>query len=110
MSMSRDKPLTPFDTRPLSERPEELPFPSVRAFRRRFLLVIYHRDGVEMVPLTPSVGLVVGRDPLADVAIPETGLSRRHARFSLEGGEIIVEDLGSTNGTRVGGQRVERAV
>ncbi|HLM73455.1 MAG TPA: FHA domain-containing protein, partial [Polyangiaceae bacterium] len=110
MSTIRDKPLSSFDTLPLSDRLEDPPFPSVLAFRRRFLVVIYHRDGVEMIPLAPSASVVVGRDPLADVPIQDGSLSRRHARFTLEGGEVIVEDLASTNGTRIAGQRIERAV
>jgi DNA-binding NtrC family response regulator len=110
MSTRTDKPLSSFDTLPLSERLDEPPSPSVLGFRKRILLVVYHRDGVEMVPLAQSHGVVVGRDPLAEVSIPDGSLSRRHARFTLEGVEIIVEDLGSTNGTRVAGQRVTRAV
>lgn len=109
MSTRRNKPLSSFDTLPLSERLDEPPFPSVRAFRRSFLLLVYHRDGVEMVPLAPSAGVVVGRDALADVPIHDSSLSRRHARFTLEDGEVVVEDLGSTNGTRIAGRRIERA-
>ena len=37
----------------------------------------------------------------------DTEISRRHARFyPLNTGEILVEDLGSTNGTIVNGQRI----
>jgi hypothetical protein len=37
----------------------------------------------------------------------DTEISRRHARFrQLDGGQILVEDLGSTNGTLVNGQRI----
>jgi DNA-binding NtrC family response regulator len=110
MSTIRDKALSAFDTLPLSARLEELPQPSTLAFRGRFLLIVYHRDGVEMVPLEPSASVVVGRDPLAEVPIQDSSLSRRHARFTLEGGEVVVEDLASTNGTRIAGKRIERAV
>jgi DNA-binding NtrC family response regulator len=110
MSTSRDKPFSSFDTLPLTEGLDEAPSASTLGFRRRFLLVVYHRDGVEMVPLPPAAGVVVGRDPLADVPIQDGSLSRRHARFTLDGGEVVVEDLGSTNGTRVAGQRIERSV
>ncbi len=37
-------------------------------------------------------------------------LSRRHARFFLEGASVVIEDLGSSNGTFVNGRRIERAV
>jgi transcriptional regulator with AAA-type ATPase domain len=56
-------------------------------------------------------GLVVGRAPEAEegLAIGDDGwLSRRHARLRLDPAEtgVIVEDLGSRNGTFVDGQRV----
>jgi len=44
----------------------------------------------------------------ADVVIRDASLSRQHACFEVEGGRVWVEDLGSTNGTWVAGQRVER--
>ncbi len=46
----------------------------------------------------------VGREA-ADVLLPDKTVSRRHAQVTLdEGGAASVEDLGSTNGTRVGGE------
>ncbi|MDH5490639.1 MAG: FHA domain-containing protein, partial [Myxococcales bacterium] len=39
----------------------------------------------------------------------EPTVSGRHARFSWEGRHILVEDLGSANGTFVNGKRIERA-
>jgi len=54
---------------------------------------------------------VIGRDPLADIQIEDSGVSRRHARIVLRDGYCMVEDLGSTNGTLVSGTRVkERAL
>ncbi|WP_437683145.1 sigma 54-interacting transcriptional regulator [Sorangium sp. So ce131] len=74
------------------------------------LLIVYHRQGAETVRLNEGVGVVIGRDPSADVAIPERSLSRRHARFTFQRGDVLVEDLGSTNGTFLGGQRVEQGI
>jgi DNA-binding NtrC family response regulator len=51
---------------------------------------------------------VVGRARPADVAINDPSLSRQHARFTREGDTIWVEDLGSTNGTRVRGKTITR--
>ena len=45
--------------------------------------------------------IIVGRAPGADILVPDDVVSRRHARFSLMGGDLMVEDLGSANGTRV---------
>ena len=48
------------------------------------------------------VGRYAGRADDAAVAIPDTGISRKHARLQLlEGGGLELTDLGSTNGTRV---------
>ncbi|WP_437737974.1 sigma 54-interacting transcriptional regulator [Sorangium sp. So ce1335] len=81
-----------------------------RGTQPHVLLIIYHRHGAETVRLTEGVAVVVGRDPTADVAIPERSLSRRHARFTFQRGDVLVEDLGSTNGTFLSGERVERGI
>lgn len=47
---------------------------------------------------------VVGRQ--GDVLVEDTRVSRQHARVTLDGATVIVEDLGSTNGTSVGGSRL----
>jgi DNA-binding winged helix-turn-helix (wHTH) protein len=46
---------------------------------------------------------IVGRDPQCDVWLDASGVSRRHARIQVTGGTdaVIVEDLGSKNGTRL---------
>jgi DNA-binding NtrC family response regulator len=75
----------------------------------RIGLLVFHRAGAELVPLREGEPVVVGRVPPADVIIPDGSLSKRHARFVLEGGHVSVEDLGSTNGTRLRGVPVERA-
>ena len=51
---------------------------------------------------------VLGRGTDADIRLPDTGVSRKHADVQLEGGAVVVEDLGSTNGTLVNGRRVGR--
>ena len=51
---------------------------------------------------------VVGRGTEADLWIEDGGVSRRHARITCRSdGKYFVEDLGSTNGTFVGSQRVD---
>lgn len=46
---------------------------------------------------------VVGRDPSAAVFVDDSTVSRRHARITVRGGEAVLEDLGSKNGTTVNG-------
>jgi pSer/pThr/pTyr-binding forkhead associated (FHA) protein len=50
--------------------------------------------------------LVVGRAGDADVILADPTVSRRHACVSPEGETAVVEDLGSSNGTFVNGERV----
>jgi DNA-binding NtrC family response regulator len=52
---------------------------------------------------------VLGRGAQADILLDDETISRRHLRLTLVDGErIAVEDLGSTNGLRVDGERVAR--
>src|SRR5262245_171022 len=81
-----------------------------RAHASSLLVLLYHSDGAAVAALHPDVPLVVGREPPCDLAIDDASLSRRHARITLVEGEIIVEDLGSTNGTWLRGERIRRAV
>jgi DNA-binding winged helix-turn-helix (wHTH) protein len=53
---------------------------------------------------------LLGRDERSVVVLDSSTVSRRHALIVVEGGKAVLEDLGSKNGTRVGGQRVEGPV
>ncbi|GER80331.1 MAG: FHA domain-containing protein FhaB [Anaerolineaceae bacterium] len=45
--------------------------------------------------------LLIGRDPACEIALDDDAVSARHARLSYHHGQWWVEDLGSTNGTRL---------
>ncbi|HEY8091005.1 MAG TPA: FHA domain-containing protein, partial [Polyangiaceae bacterium] len=51
--------------------------------------------------------VVVGRGASCDVRLPEPSVSFRHASFRAQGTDYVVTDEGSSNGTFVGGVRVE---
>jgi pSer/pThr/pTyr-binding forkhead associated (FHA) protein len=53
-------------------------------------------------------GMTIGRDPKNDVQLLELTVSRSHARFIVEGENIAISDLGSTNGTKVNGKKITR--
>ena len=50
--------------------------------------------------------LVIGRDSSNGVSFNDAEISRKHSRLSFQGGKYVLEDLGSTNGTFVNGQRL----
>ncbi|HEY7724989.1 MAG TPA: sigma 54-interacting transcriptional regulator, partial [Anaeromyxobacteraceae bacterium] len=50
--------------------------------------------------------LVLGKDPACDVALDDGFVSARHLRVERRGGRFHLRDLGSTNGTFLGGARV----
>ena len=75
---------------------------------RHWTLTVEHGPkelrGIKIVVTSP---IVVGRAPGSDILIPLDVVSGRHARFSLMGSGLMVEDLGSTNGTFINGNPVQ---
>ncbi|MBL8957663.1 MAG: sigma 54-interacting transcriptional regulator [Myxococcaceae bacterium] len=73
-------------------------------------LVVFHGEASRVVRLTEGRAVVLGRDPTAEISIADDSISRRHASFTAEAGSVTVADLGSTNGTKLNGAPVEKAV
>lgn len=61
------------------------------------------------IPLSDGEHLI-GRDESCVVRSRSTRVSRRHARIVVRGARAVIEDLGSRNGTLVGGRRIEGPV
>src|SRR5438045_9756695 len=53
---------------------------------------------------------IIGRAMSANVRLNDDGISRRHCRIMPTGGEIVIEDLGSANGTLVNADVVQQPV
>jgi ABC transport system ATP-binding/permease protein len=54
--------------------------------------------------------LIIGRDEKCDIRLDGLQISNRHARLTRSGTEVLVEDLGSTNGIFINGNRSSRGV
>ena len=54
--------------------------------------------------------VVIGRSPASDIVVDEPYVSSTHARLTLQGPALVLEDLGSTNGTLVNGHLIEQPV
>ncbi len=74
--------------------------------------VIWHRAGGRplQLDLTPGRAITIGRDPANVLAIDAPLVSKAHAAIRLEGGDYIIEDLGSSNGTLLNGHPIAVSV
>ncbi|MCX6508026.1 MAG: FHA domain-containing protein [Actinobacteria bacterium] len=50
--------------------------------------------------------VVLGRGAPSDIVLDDTFLSTQHARFSTDGGDLFIEDLGSRNGSYINAEPV----
>jgi DNA-binding NtrC family response regulator len=71
-------------------------------------ITVLHPGGTEIRILDAEAPVIVGRRSPSDIAIPDPALSRTHARFQIGvDGRVTVQDLGSTNGTWLRGERID---
>ncbi len=59
-------------------------------------------------PLRMEREIVIGRSSDLDMVLVEDMVSRKHAKISTQGGHIVIQDLASTNGTFVNGEKVKK--
>src|SRR5215831_8526740 len=72
-----------------------------------YLVVLAGVSAGEMFKLQ-SDKTIVGRGPKVTVRLNDEGVSREHCQLVRDGDKIVLEDLGSTNGTFCNGMRVDR--
>ena len=59
-------------------------------------------------PISNNSEILIGRSPELDLVLAEDKVSRKHAKIRLDGQDLQIIDLGSTNGTYVNGERIRR--
>jgi pSer/pThr/pTyr-binding forkhead associated (FHA) protein len=62
-----------------------------------------------MFPLRPNREIVIGRSSDLDMVLVEDMVSRKHAKIVTSNNRVSIQDLGSTNGTFVNGEKVKKA-
>jgi sigma-B regulation protein RsbU (phosphoserine phosphatase) len=72
---------------------------------RSYLVVIEHGEIVARIAVGLET-LTVGRDPARHIVISDEKVSRLHLQVAMLAGEVVVEDLGSSNGTFMDGLRL----
>jgi pSer/pThr/pTyr-binding forkhead associated (FHA) protein len=60
-------------------------------------------------PLRPHREIIVGRSSDLDMVLVEDMVSRKHAKITTDDQGVTIQDLGSTNGTFVNGEKVRKA-
>jgi hypothetical protein len=60
-------------------------------------------------PLRMNREIIIGRSSDLDMVLVEDMVSRKHAKIAVEAEQVTIQDLGSTNGTFVNGERIKRA-
>jgi len=92
---------------PQAPRKVPTPVPTPQdGFALRFISGKY--QGGEF-PLPANREIVVGRSSELDMVLVEDMVSRRHAKIIVAEDQIFIQDLGSTNGTFVNGEKIKRA-
>jgi pSer/pThr/pTyr-binding forkhead associated (FHA) protein len=72
-------------------------------------LVVIAPKAQKGLTYSTAAELVIGRAPSCAISLPDdTFVSQLHARVHPDDGRVVVEDLGSTNGTFLNGNRLSR--
>jgi two-component system, cell cycle response regulator len=83
---------------------------SLRPPNMRDRAVLVRMDSIQAGQVTSLDGpeIRIGRHPDNAMVIDDEGMSRVHARVFYEDGRYVAEDLGSSNGTYLNGERIDK--
>src|SRR2546423_6571342 len=70
-------------------------------------LIIEDEEGQRKVVPVVWDEITIGREDGNTIRLPERNVSRRHARLVRDDGFFVIEDLGSQNGVRINGDRID---
>ncbi len=82
------------------------PSPTAGRFERQFILTVVAGPQTGFSRVLDRDHFVLGRGEGSDLVLADQGLSRKHCRVVRRGNDLLIEDLGSSNGTFVGGEPV----
>lgn len=71
---------------------------------------LIYRIGTESRYTEIKDEIIIGRDPSCHIVIQDPKASKQHTKISIGETKCIVEDMGSTNGTRVNGHKIKNRV
>jgi predicted Zn finger-like uncharacterized protein len=97
---------SPVDPEPEdAELPELAPLPKDQRYS---LAVIAGSQAGSVFPITKP-RIYIGRGSAMDIQIKDSEVSRKHAMLEVRKGDVVLVDMGATNGTWVGGERADEA-
>lgn len=72
----------------------------------QFQFVMHSGPNTGKIYPLEATEIIIGRDASNVIAINDAEVSRKHAKLSLQNSAYVIQDLGSTNGTFINGQRI----
>ena len=90
------------EERTVMVRAPEIRDSSPAGSRVRHLLVRIEGEALGQVTVLRGDEIVIGRGQSSTLCVPDSGVSRRHARLRWNNNRYVIEDLGSANGSYVG--------
>ena len=74
------------------------------------LLIVLRGPNTGARFLLDDAEVTTGRGPKSDIFLDDVTVSRQHATFERTGGQFVVKDIGSLNGTYVNRERIDESV